>query len=115
MKNHTIDASGKKLGRVASEAASILMGKHEADFARNKVLETSVLIKNASKLSITEKKSKEKTYKSYSGYPGGLKIATLEEVKTKKGTGEIVKKAVYGMLPKNKLRSIMIKKLKIED
>ncbi len=112
---YTIDATNKKIGRVASEAAALLMGKAKSDFARNKVSVVSVSIENASKLSITEKKSKEKTYKRYSGYPGGLKVETLETVKTNKGVSEVLKKAVYGMLPKNKLRSLMIKNLKIQD
>ncbi len=113
--NYTIDATGKKIGRLASEIASILMGKKDSSFARNKVVDAKIAVSNASKISVTEKKSKETTFARYSGYPGGLKIETLEQLKNKKGLGEVLKKAVYGMLPKNKLRRVMIKNLKIEE
>jgi large subunit ribosomal protein L13 len=113
--NYKIDATGKKLGRIATEAAGYLMGKSNPDFTRNKVTPVKVAIENASKIAITDKKLKETSHHTYSGYPGGLKLETLENVKAKKGMSEIVKVAVYGMLPKNKLRSIMIKNLKITE
>ncbi len=112
---YTIDATGKKIGRIATEAASYLMGKFDPAFARNKVSDVKVTIENASKIAVTDKKLKETTHHTYSGYPGGLKQETLLAVKAKKGMSEIVKVAVYGMLPKNKLRSIMIKNLKITE
>ena len=112
---YKIDATGKKIGRLATEVASILMGKKDPNFARNVVSPVKVTIENASKISVTDKKMKETTHHTYSGYPGGLKQETLLAVKAKKGMAEIVKVAVYGMLPKNKLRSIMIKNLKITE
>ncbi len=112
---YKIDATGKKIGRIATEVASLLMGKSNPEFARNNVSAVKVTVENASKLTVTDKKLKESTHHTYSGYPGGLKLETLESVKAKKGMAEIIKVAVYGMLPKNKLRSIMIKNLKITD
>ena len=112
---YTIDATGKKIGRLATEVASLLMGKSNPEFARNTVSDVKVTIENASKIAVTDKKLKNTTHHTYSGYPGGLKLETLENVKAKKGMSEIVKVAVYGMLPKNKLRSIMIKNLTIKE
>lgn len=112
---HTIDAENQKLGRVASKIAHLLMGKSSLEFARNKMPVTKVTVINASKLSITEKKLKEKRYSTYSGYPGGLKKEKLEEKIAKKGMKDALKNAVSGMLPKNKLRTKMLINLKIND
>jgi large subunit ribosomal protein L13 len=112
---HTIDAEGKKLGRVASEAAQFLMGKKEAGFAKNTVADMKVTITNAAKADISEKKKKEKKYTRYSGYPGGLKYITLAKVIEDKGYSEAFKLAVYGMLPGNKLRDKMMKNLTVTD
>jgi large subunit ribosomal protein L13 len=108
---YIIDAQGKKLGRVASEAAKFLRGKGAASFTPNELPDVDVEILNASKLSITEKKSAQTVYKRYSGYPGGLKSATLGEFVTKKGHGELVRKVVLGMLPRSRQRSRLIKRL----
>lgn len=115
METYTIDAKNKKLGRVASEAAVALMGKHKPDFRRHKLSGVIVNIKNASKLAITEKKQLEKIYKTYSGYPGGLKHKPLKDVITKKGVGEALRIAIRGMLPTNTLRPRMLKNLIIEE
>ena len=112
---HTIDATGKKLGRVATEAATVLMGKHKSDFAPYKQGDTSVTIENASQLSISEKKREQKEYDRYSGYPGGRKTLRMEEVIEKKGYGEVVRMAVKGMLPKNKLQALRMKRLTISE
>lgn len=112
---HTIDAKNKKLGRVASQAAVLLMGKNTPEFAKNTVADVKVHITNASKLDINAKKIAEKEYASYSGYPGGLKFNQAKMLIEKKGTGELLKKAVYGMLPTNKLRARMIKSLIISE
>jgi large subunit ribosomal protein L13 len=112
---HKIDATGEKLGRVASKAAVLLMNKDSVDFARNKMPTSKVVIENASKMNITEKKMKESTHSRYSGYPGGLTKATREKVASKKGYREILKHAISGMLPKNKLRDKMLLNLKITD
>ena len=112
---HTIDAAGKKLGRVASEAAKIIMGKDLVSFARNTAPKVKVVIENASKIHVTEKKMTQKQYKRYSGYPGGLRFKSMTEVIAEKGYKEIFRKAVYGMLPTNKLRAIMIKNLEVKE
>jgi large subunit ribosomal protein L13 len=112
---YTIDATDKKLGRVASEAAVVLMGKDKADFARNTLSGTRVCIRHADLLDISEKKLAMKTYARYSGYPGGLKHEPMRKVIEKKGHEEVVRKAVYGMLPGNKLRPQMMKNLTVEN
>lgn len=112
---YKIDASNKAIGRVASEAATFLMGKNTPEFQRNKTPDVKVTILNASKAKISQKKKKEKKYQRYSGYPGGLKTRTMEEVITKKGYREVFEKAVRGMLPANKLRKGMMKNLIIND
>ena len=110
---YTIDASGRTLGRVASEAASALLGKKSVHFIKNEVLPISVVIENAGKLSISEKRRAEKSYTHYTGYPGGLKTATLAELLTKKGIAFVLAKTVEGMIPRNKLRTPRMKKLTI--
>ena len=110
---HTIDATGRPLGRVATEAAAILIGKHSPEFVKNRVLDVQVIIENADKLAIPEKKRQQKIYQTYSGYPGGQKEMTLQEMLDKKGVDEVMRKAVYGMLPGNRLRADRMKLLTI--
>lgn len=112
---HTIDATGKKLGRVATEAATYLMDKHTTDFARHKEGSTKVVIENASKLSIDEKKLEQKIYDRYTGYPGGRRELKMEEVIEKKGYTEILSTAIRGMLPKNRLQAPRMKRLVIHE
>lgn len=101
---YTIDATDRTLGRVASEAASALLGKKSVHFAKNMALPTTVVVENASKLHITERRAKGKIYTRYSGYPGGLYKTSMAEMIAKKGIEEVVKKTVDGMIPRNKLR-----------
>ena len=108
---YTIDAENKKIGRVATEAAVFLMGKNLPDFKRNAIPNVTVEIKNVAKASIDEKKLQQKTYSKYSGHPGGLRQPTAKQIVEKKGRKELFKEAVFGMLPKNKLRAKMIKNL----
>lgn len=108
-----IDAENKTIGRVASEAAKCLLGKDSADYQPNVVVKSGVQITNAAKAKIDLKKLSDKKYQWYTGYPSGLKERTLSEMIAKKGYGEIFKKAVYGMLPDNKLRSERMKQLEI--
>jgi large subunit ribosomal protein L13 len=115
MEKYTIDAKGKKIGRVATDAAHHLMGKHTTTFARNTVMDIEVEIVNAAKVDIHPKKFVQKEYKRYSGYPGGLKHTKLQDVIAKKGYEEVLRTAVYGMLPGNKLRPILMKKLTVTD
>ncbi|HEY4515819.1 MAG TPA: uL13 family ribosomal protein [Candidatus Paceibacterota bacterium] len=112
---YIIDAQGKKIGRVASQAAKILMGKTATDFARNKYPDLKVKITNVSRADVTNKKMITKEYKNYSGYPGGLKETTMKKLVADKGMKEVFRKAVYGMLPINKLRPRIIKNLVIEN
>jgi large subunit ribosomal protein L13 len=112
---YTVDASGRTLGRVASEAAQALLGKKSVHFVKNKVLPVTVTIINAKKLRIPEKKLLEKTYRRYTGYPGGLREMNLSEFIEKKGVGEVLWKTVDGMIPRNKLRKERMKRLTVTD
>lgn len=112
---YTIDAKGKKLGRVAAQAASLLMGKNRADFVRHRAPAVRVVITNASKLSLTEKKKEVTVYKRYSGYQGGLRIENLTKLSERRGFAEGLKRAIKGMIPDNKLRPGMLKRLTITD
>ncbi|MCL5010936.1 MAG: 50S ribosomal protein L13 [Patescibacteria group bacterium] len=111
---YTIDATNRPLGRLAVEVAIILRGKNNPAFALNKEADVFVNVKNVGKISLSGKKMKQKTYVHHTGYPGGLRKATMEEVVAKKGLAEVFRKAVWGMLPANKLRSKVIKRLIIE-
>ncbi len=110
----TIDAQGKTLGRVASAAAVVLLGKHTAEFAKNTVAAEGVTIINASKVRLSGTKVKNKKYVRYSGYPGGQKIENYAMLTARLGETEVIRKAVLGMLPKNRLQAKRIKMLKIE-
>lgn len=111
----TIDASGKALGRVATEIAMSLMGKTKATFERNTYSGFPVKVVNASKIRITAKKLESIYHTRYSGIPGGLRILKGTETAEKKGMKELVKLATYKMLPDNKLRRTMMKNLTITD
>lgn len=112
---HVIDAKNQKLGRIASQVAKILIGKDTAEFARNIVPNVQVEVINASALDFSEKKKGDKYYLTYSGYPGGQKKEKLGDLIERRGVKEVVERAVYGMLPKNKLRSEMIKGLTVKN
>ena len=114
-KTHTIDASGKTLGRVASAAAKALMGKNSPDSVPNKVSDVLVYITNASKTKMSEARMKETLHETYSGYPGGFKLHTNEKIVKNKGWKGLYELAVYGMLPSNKLRPLMMKRLTINE
>ena len=112
---HTIDAQGKKLGRVASEAATLLMGKRTVTFVRNKVSGVQVKIINTSKASFDVKKLNDKNYITFTGFRGGLYTEKLSELIARKGTKEVFERAVYRMLPSNSLRKQMLKNLTITE
>lgn len=112
---HTIDATGRVPGRVATEVAVLLMGKNRTDFAKNKLPDVEVEVVETSKMKLDPKKLTDKTYYHHSGYPGGLKSETQERVVETKGAKEVLRRAVSGMLPKNKLRAQMMKRLTIKD
>lgn len=113
MKKVVIDAQNKKLGRVASEIAMVLMGKDTASYARNIAPEVEVEVINVAKLDISETRAEGKVYKTYSGYPGGQKKETLSKLIDRKGQTEALKRAVKGMLPDNKLKAKMLTNIKI--
>lgn len=114
-KEYVIDASGKALGRVATEAAETLRGKNTTDFVKHIAPNVTVKIVNAGHLDVSQKKMKEKIYKHYTGHPGGLRETSLTRMVEKKGWAEPLKKAVYGMLPANRLRAVMMKNLIITE
>ncbi len=109
-----IDAQGKTLGRVASAAAKALLNKHSPAFAKNIAADVTVKIVNASKISVTGNKVKQKRYVRYSGYPGGQKFERYDMLATRRGHKEIIRRAVLGMLPHNRLQKPRIKHLVIE-
>lgn len=107
---YVIDAEGKPLGRVASKAAHILRGKHKAIYTPHIDCGDYVIIVNASKVLLTGNKLEDKKYYSHSQYPGGLRTRTAKEM-IEKYPEEMARKAVKGMLPKNRLGRAMYKKL----
>ncbi|MEA2064685.1 MAG: 50S ribosomal protein L13 [Patescibacteria group bacterium] len=111
-KTHTIDAADKAIGRLATEIVIFLRGKNEPNFEFHQDNGSFVVVKNISKIRFTGKKLKQKNYYHYSGYQGGLKTKKMGEV-FESDPGEVLRKAVYNMLPKNRLRSNMIKRLKV--
>ena len=112
---YNLDAKKEKLGRIATQAAVLLMGKNRTDFQKNTVADAKVQISNVSLLDISNKKKKQKEYNRYSGYPGGRKTETMEKIIQKKGYTEIMRKAIYNMLPSNKLRAKLMKNLIITE
>lgn len=109
---HLIDVKDKVLGRVAVEIAGKLIGKSKPYFVRNLDCGDYVVVINAKHVSVTGHKEKEKLYTRYSGYPGGLKTKALWQLRAENPV-EIIRRAVMGMLPKNKLRDRMITRLHV--
>lgn len=110
---HIIDAADRILGRLATEIAVLLRGKQKIGFAPYKDIGDFVLVKNADKIKFTGKKLDQKKYYSHSSYIGSSKEKPLKELFSE-DPAEVLKRAVFGMLPKNKLRAEMIKRLKFE-
>jgi len=108
---YTIDAAGRTIGRIASEAAKMLMGKTRADYTPNKMSAVKVTVINASKIYTRERKRTQKIYTKYSGFPGGLKKESLSALNLRKGHGEAVRRAVQRMLPNNTMRTARLKNL----
>lgn len=98
------------LGRMSSKIAFLLMGKEKSSYAPNKTGENFVIIVNADKLNVSGRKKSDKVYHTFSGYPGGITSRKLEEA-LKKDSRKVIWNSVYGMLPKNKLRDLMMKKM----
>lgn len=112
MPEHIIDAKQKILGRLAVEAANLLRGKHKPTFRPYLDEGDIVTVINTDKIRFSGRKMKQKIYYHHSGYPGGLQETSLEKL-MEKDSRQVVRRAVYGMLPKNKLRDRIIKKLKL--
>lgn len=108
-----IDATGKAVGRIATEAAMALRGKNKPTFAPHVDAGDFVEVINASKMKFTGKKLVQKDFYRHTLYPGGLKTTSLKSLFAKKPE-KVVEKAVYGMLPKNRLRNGMMKRLTIK-
>jgi large subunit ribosomal protein L13 len=109
---YVVDAQGKTLGRLASEIAKILLGKHKPIYVPHLDCGDYVIVVNAEKVRVTGKKLDQKFYYRHSGYPGGLKSINLRGQLQKHHT-RVLEAAVRGMLPKNRLGRAMIKKLKV--
>ena len=105
-----VDAENLVLGRLSSEVAKVLRGKHKATYTPNSDCGDNVVIINAEKIRLTGKKMTDKEYVSHTGYPGGQRFTTPAELMAKKPTA-VVEKAVKGMLPKNKLGSELFRNL----
>jgi len=110
----TIDADGRTLGRLATEVAVVLRGKNKADFQAYKDVGPFVVVKNIEKMKFSGNKLENKHYYHFTGYLGNLKDVTLKEVLVKKGPKEVLRRAVLGMLCKNRLRDQQIKRLRFE-
>jgi large subunit ribosomal protein L13 len=109
---HVIDARDRVLGRLATEVARLLMGKHKPMFSRNMDTGDFVVVINAAKISISGNKAEQKLYYRHSGYPGGLKGVKLGKMLDTRPT-RVIEHAVKGMLPKNRLGNSMLKKLRV--
>lgn len=109
---YVVDAGGKILGRLATELARRLCGKHKPEYAPHMDMGDFIIVVNAEKLAVTGRKLDQKMYYRHSGYPGGLKEANLRTMLDTKPE-DVLMKAVKGMLPRNRLGRAMLKKLKV--
>lgn len=109
---YLIDANGQVLGRLASFVAKVLTGKVKPVYSAHEDVGDFVVVVNAEKVAVTGKKSSQKLYRRHSGYPGGLKSISYADLQ-KKAPEKVILEAVSGMLPKNKLRQVYMKKLKV--
>lgn len=112
-KTHTIDATGQAIGRLATDIAIKLRGKDKPEYQLHIDAGAAVVVNNIKNAKFTGAKLNNKLYQSHSGYPGGLKTVKLKDLFASK-PGEVLKKAVWNMLPKNKLRAQIIKRLVIK-
>lgn len=109
-----MDASGKILGRMASEIASLLRGKDIPNFAPNRYPERKIIVENIVNIKVTGEKAEQKLYKHHTGYPGGLKQLSFRQM-FDRNPKKVLTRAVYGMLPKNKLRAHMMRNLEVKE
>lgn len=109
---YLVDASGKVLGRLATQIAKYLRGKHKPEYTPHVDTGDYIVVINASKIKVTGKKAQDKIYYRHSGYPGGIKETSFENLQAKNPI-QIIELAVKGMLPKNSLGRAMFRKLKV--
>ena len=109
---YVVDAEGQTLGRLATEIATILRGKNKPQYTPHVDTGDFVVVVNAEKVVVTGRKAEQKVYRRHSGYPGGLKVTSYEQMMERRPT-EILRRAVKGMMPKNRLARQQLRKLKI--
>lgn len=109
---HLVDAEGRTLGRLASEIARILRGKNKPQYTPHVDTGDFVVVVNAEKVAVTGRKAEQKVYRRHTGYPGGLRENSYERMMERK-PAEVLRKAVYGMMPKTRLARQQFRKLKI--
>jgi large subunit ribosomal protein L13 len=109
---YVVDAEGKHLGRLATEIVRVLRGKNKPQYTPHVDVGDFVVVVNADRVSVTGRKAEQRVYRRHSGYPGGMKETSYEQMLARKPT-EVLRKAVYGMMPKTRLARKQFKKLKI--
>jgi large subunit ribosomal protein L13 len=109
---YVVDAEGKTLGRLATEVAKVLRGKNKPQYTPHVDVGDFVVVVNAEKVTVTGKKAEQKVYRRHSGYPGGMRETSYRRMLERRPT-EILRKAVYGMMPKTRLARQQFRKLKI--
>jgi large subunit ribosomal protein L13 len=107
-----VDASGRTLGRLATQIADVLRGKRKPEYTPHCDVGDFVIVVNAEKISVTGKKREDKLYHRHTGYPGGIRTRTLDEMLDRRPE-EVIRKAVKGMLPRNRLARAQLRKLKV--
>lgn len=111
---YEIDAATYTLGRLSTETANLLRGKNKADFSYNRIADVKVVIINSDKINFTGRKLEQKKYIRHSGYLGNLKTESLKDL-FNRNPNEVIRRAVYGMLPNNKLRKTWMKNLSFKE
>ena len=109
---YIVDAEGKRLGRLATEIVRVLRGKNKPQYTPHVDVGDFVVVVNADRVAVTGRKAEQRVYRQHSGYPGGMKETSYEQMLARKPT-EVLRKAVYGMMPKTRLARKQFKKLKI--
>jgi large subunit ribosomal protein L13 len=109
---YVVDAEGKHLGRLATEIVRVLRGKNKPQYTPHVDVGDFVVVVNADKVAVTGRKAQQRVYRRHSGYPGGMKETSYEQMLARKPT-EVLRQAVYGMMPKSRLARKQFKKLKI--
>ena len=109
---YVVDAEGKHLGRLATEIVRVLRGKNKPQYSPHVDVGDFVVVVNADRVAVTGRKAEQRVYRRHSGYPGGMKETSYEQMLARK-PAEVLRKAVYGMMPKTRLARKQFKKLKI--